>query len=101
MHSACSSPSAWVSRCRFAESATRTISVSRLNSAAPYNTHAWPPIRRYCTRWVVRVERTLRIGFGVKGPSHGQIVFPQLLRLAPAFLWRQLVPLLPFAVTEN
>jgi hypothetical protein len=40
--------------------------VSRLNSAAPYSTHAWPPISRLLTRCERNVERTLRIGLGVK-----------------------------------
>jgi hypothetical protein len=71
---------------------------SRLNWAAPYNTHAWPPISRNRTRRVVRVERTLRIGLGIKGASHDQIEFPQLHRLAPAFLRREHLPGMPFIV---
>jgi hypothetical protein len=41
-------------------------SASRLNYAAPYNTHAWPPINKARTRCFRIEERTLSIGFGIK-----------------------------------
>src|SRR5947209_9877212 len=76
------------------------LSVSRLNWAAPYNTHAWPPISR-CRTWrVVRVERTLRIGFGIKRASHREVELPELHRLRPALLRRQAVPRFPFVVSQ-
>ena len=50
--------------------------VSRLNSAAPYNTQACPPINRARTSQFRKVERTLRIGFGVKSTSLGKILGP-------------------------
>src|ERR1051325_2918271 len=95
---ACNSSSACVNAARLAGSMAITISVSRLNWTAPYNTHAWPPISRYRTWRVVRVERTLRIGFGIKRTSHRQVKFPQLHRLAPAFLRREALPGIPFIV---
>jgi RHS repeat-associated protein len=53
-------------RSRFSGESRIARSVPRLNSTAPYNTHAWPPISRLLT-WCERsVEGTLRIGFGVK-----------------------------------
>jgi len=36
--------------------------VSRLDFAAPYNTHAWPPINKYFTPFVCIEERTVWIG---------------------------------------
>jgi hypothetical protein len=47
----------------------RIKSVSRLNSAPPYKTHAWPPMSRHFTPLVFIEERTLRIGLGVKRSS--------------------------------
>lgn len=49
---------------------------SRLNSAAPYNTQAWPPITRARSffRWIK--ERALAIRLWFKRPAHQQKVFP-------------------------
>ena len=74
--------------------------MSRLNSAPPYNTHAWPPMRSERTPLVVRVERTLRIGLGVKGPSQFQIGLPEPRGFFEALDRGQGVPLRPFRPDE-
>ena len=89
-----------VRRSRFASSASTSTSVSRLNSAPPYNTHAWPPMRSERTPLFVRVERTLRIGLGVKGPSQFQIGLPELGGFLEALGRGQGVPLRPFRPDE-
>lgn len=85
-------------RARFSGEARRVMSRSRLNSAAPYNTQAWPPMRSACTSCVRSVERTLVIGFGVKRASEGQEPVPQLRALLPALLGREPVPLEPLVL---
>src|SRR3990172_612706 len=72
-------------RVMLSASASRTRSVSRLNSAAPYNTHACPPINRARTRCAWIEERTLRIGFGINRTSQNQERLPQFLALQPSF----------------
>ncbi len=64
------------SRRRFCGSASRTMSVSRLNSAAPYNMQACPPMSRKRTPQVCRMERTLCIGFRVKRTAYLDIKCP-------------------------
>gem|GEM_PF-4115866 len=72
-----------------------TRSVSRLNSAAPYNTQAWPPMSRHWT-WRSRIEeRALRIGFGVKGASKCKVSLPETRGLCPALSRSQPIPLGP------
>ena len=97
---ACRSASAVRSRARLAVSARIAKSVSRLNSAAPYNTHACPPMSRARTRCTRIEERTLRIGFGIKRSSERQIGLPQLLALEPTLRWREPIPLDPFVFDE-
>ena len=80
---------------RFSASANTAMSVSRLNSAAPYRTHACPPISRYRTPLWFNSERTLRIGFGVKRASHLQEKIPELLAFPPALPRRKAIPLQP------
>src|SRR5256885_15287616 len=75
-------------------------SVSRLNSAAPYNTHAWPPMSRHRTPFVRIEERTLRIGFGIKGTTQRQVRLPQSRAGVPALLRRHQVPFEPLAGPE-
>ncbi len=95
MTSAFSSASARRYRFRLFASARMTRSVSRLNSAAPYNTHACPPISRARTRCSRIEERTLRIGFGIKRTSQNQERLPESLALHPTFGRTQRVPLCP------
>ena len=67
----------------------------QLNSAAPYNTQAWPPISRHWT-WCSRIEeRTLRIGFGIKGASKCKVNLPEARGLCPALSRSQPIPLGP------
>ncbi|PYJ99026.1 MAG: hypothetical protein DME21_11345 [Verrucomicrobia bacterium] len=40
-------------------------------------------------------ERTLRIGFGIKGASEGEIGLPQFLAFQPAFNGREPIPFSP------
>jgi hypothetical protein len=55
------------------------MSVLRLHSAAPWNTYAWPPIKRQWTPCVRIEEKTLRIGLGVKRASQRQERRPECL----------------------
>src|SRR4029078_9689482 len=87
-------------RSRLVGSGSRARSRSRLNSAAPYNTQAWPPINRWSTRCLRIVERALRIGLGIKGASHGHIVMPEPGALFPALLRRHANPGRPFRLAE-
>jgi len=82
-------------RTRLRGSARIARSMSRLNSAAPYNTHAWPPMRRARTRCSWIEERTLRIGLGIKRSSQHQVGMPQFFRFAPAPCRSQAVPFCP------
>ena len=77
---------------------TREIarSVSRLNSAAPYSAQACPPMSRARTRFCAIEERTLRIGFGIKRASEGEVGRPQLCALGEALSRGQAVPVGPF-----
>ena len=69
--------------------------LSRLNSAAPYHTQAWPPMSRHWT-WCSRIEeRTLRIGFGIKGASKCKVSLPETRSLCPALSRSQPIPLGP------
>ena len=72
--------------------------MSRLNSAAPYNTQACPPMSRDRTWWFQKVERPVWIGFGIKGASQGQELLAQALALAPALGGSHLVPVEPFGL---
>ncbi len=94
------SSSALANRGKFSASDKTAKSVSRLNSAAPYNTHAWPPIKRHCTRCAFIEKRTLSIGLGVKRTSQQQVRRPKLLALAPALLGRHSIPLCPFSADD-
>ncbi len=89
-----------VRRSRLAGSGRRAISTSRLNSAAPYNTHAWPPINRWSTRCFLIVERALRIGLGIKRPSHRNEVVPEPGAFVPALLGRHAIPVDPFRLPD-
>src|ERR1043166_8080229 len=100
IHSACRSLKPLRNRSRFAESARIKRSVSRLNSAAPYNTHAWPPISRAWTRRAAIVERTLCIRLGIKGTSDLQVVCPQLTALLPPFERGEPIPIRPLASND-
>jgi len=51
------------------------------------------------TRQERSVERTLRIGFRVKGSSHVEIERPELLGLTPALARGETIPLAPFVRT--
>src|SRR3982750_2705883 len=79
---------------------SRARSRSRLNSAAPYNTQAWPPINRWATRCLRIVERALRIGLGIKGASHRDVVVPEPGALVPALPGRHAEPGTPFRLVE-
>ncbi len=79
---------------------SRATSTSRLNSAAPYNTHAWPPINRWSTRCFRIVERALRIGLGIKRASHGYEVVPEPGALVPALRGRQQIPVDPLRLPD-
>ena len=69
--------------------------LSRLNSAAPYNTQARPPISRHWT-WCSRIEeRTLRIGLGIKGTSKCKVSLLETRDLCPALSRSQPIPLGP------
>src|SRR5690606_14627221 len=80
------------SRPRFSGEARTAKSASRLNSAAPYSTQAWPPIRRARTPCVRIVERTLGIGLGLKAASKQVEGFPQAHALGPPLLRAYQVP---------
>lgn len=69
MTPASSSESAPLKRARFSASARIAKSETLLNSAAPQNTRACPPVSRQRTRCAAIEERTLSIGFGIKGAS--------------------------------
>jgi hypothetical protein len=71
-------------------------SVSRLNSAAPYNTHACPPMRSARARCAAIEERTVRIGFGIKRSSERQERQPQSFGFAPPLARGEAVPCRPF-----
>ena len=66
---------------------------SRLYSAAPYNTQAWPPINRTGTSNCRIVERTRRIWVGITGASEGMEPRSETDGLRPPLLWRQSHPL--------
>src|SRR5207244_3902512 len=70
-------------------------STSRLNSAAPYDTHACPPMSSARTRCARIEERTLSIGLGIKRASQRQERRPKFAALAPSFGRRQAEPLRP------
>ena len=91
---------AFSTRRRFSGSARIARSASRLNSAAPYRMHAWPPMSRLCTPCVRIVERTLRIGLGIKRTSQGQIGRPQTLALHPPLDRSQPIPCGPLGVAQ-
>src|SRR5262245_3006502 len=57
---------------------------------------AWPPISRARTWWFRKVERTLRIGFGVKRSSQGEIGFPEGRRGEQSLRRRQAQPFFGF-----
>ncbi len=88
------------SRARLPASARMARSVSRLNSAAPYNTQAWPPISRARTRCAWIEERTLRIGFGIKRASQHQVALPEFLALPPTLERMEAVPLRPLLADQ-
>lgn len=85
-----------LSRPAFSSLARMARSVSRLNSAAPYNTQACPPISKHWTWCFWIEERTLRIGFGIKGASKCKIGLPETRGLRPALGRGEPVPLGPF-----
>ena len=99
--SAWSSSTAACSLARFSASDTTMMSVSRLNSAPPYNTHAWPPISSERTPFRRIVERTLRIGLGVKRTSQFEVRLPQFRRLLQPLGRGKRVPLRPFVSNEG
>jgi|LakMenEpi03Aug12_release.lakeMendotaPanAssembly.Ray.scaffolds.fasta_scaffold337454_2 hypothetical protein len=74
---------------------------SRLNSAPPYKSHAWPPISSERTPFRRIVERTLRIGLGVKRTSQFEVRLPQFRRLLQPLGRGQHVPLRPFVSNER
>jgi hypothetical protein len=74
--------------------------VSRLNSAAPYDAQAGPPMSRARTRCARIEESALRIGFGIKGTSEGEAGRPQLLALQPALDRREPIPLRPLGTGQ-
>jgi len=73
---------------------------SRLNSAAPYDTHAWPPMSSALTRCARIEERTLSIGLGIKRAPQRQERCPKFAALAPSFGRRQAKPLGPLRPDE-
>src|SRR5215813_14833843 len=68
---------------------------SRLNSAAPYDTHACPPMSRARTRCARIEERTLSIGLGIKRASEREEGGPEFGVLAPSFGGCQAIPIGP------
>ena len=86
---------------RLAASATTRMSVSRLNSAPPYKMHAWPPISSERTPFRRIVDRTLRIGLGVKRTSQFEVRLPQFRRLLQPLSRREHIPLRPFVADER
>src|SRR4051812_15604238 len=100
MTSASSSPRAAWRRSRLVGSGSRARSRSRLNSAAPYNTQAWPPINRWATRCLRIVERALRIGLGIKRASHRDVVVPEPGALLPALPGGHPVPVGPLRLAD-
>jgi hypothetical protein len=55
-------------------------------------------MRRKRTWKVCKVERALRIGFGVKRTSNGKIEGPEFVGLAPSLCGGQAVPFVPLLV---
>ncbi len=98
---ASSATNASARRRRLSVSASTTRSASRLNSAAPYKTHACPPIRRERTPCSRITKRTLCIGLGIKSASKGQIRRPQAAALQPSFGGTQAVPVRPLRAHEG
>jgi hypothetical protein len=50
---------------------------------------------RHRTRCAAIEERTLSIGFGIKGASQGKIGLPKYRALLPALNWREQIPFCP------
>ena len=75
-------------------------SMSRLNSGAPSNTHAGPPMSRARTRCARIEERTLRIGFGINKTSEGEVSLPELSAFSTAWCGCEPLPFGPLTANQ-
>src|SRR5207244_626953 len=87
--------SALWSRSKLDSSARIKKSMSLLTCAAPYNTQACPPISSAWTPFALIVERTCRIGVGIKATSHCKILREENFALPESLDWSQIDPFFP------